>query len=409
LLASCKSISIKVKNTEACAVAGLLEGGMMCSDTLSPNKRSMDLGEMIKFLEPQNETKDESGNVVTPKKGPAVCQSLSDWNYMKTTLEQVCAILGDNCSYEVKEAIKGLNLATKAISEESMIKIKGIPRQGDTGQDVATIQKQLQALGHDCGTIDGVFGGKTKKAIQELQKKNGLEGSGVIGPKTLQILKIEVSPVTHEEKSPVTSDLKGRSKRFLHPSLRLMIEAEVFKDGVPSCFGSKNIQECVVRVARALDSLGIREEGGNNKGKEVGFIQSIIGNYVANGTGDAWCMSTVQCVVAFIEDFFQVESPLPDTEGVMDCYSKAKIIPGMISDKCEIGTFFLWQNGSSWQGHTGVVLSFDGMSMRTFEGNTGAGSIRDGDGAFTRMRLIGNNGKYKIRGYARVYPNNKVG
>lgn len=410
LLVSCKGISVKIKNTEACAVAGTLDNGMMCGETLTDKKRSMLFGEMIKFLEPQEEVKDNQGNILVPKKGPAICQSIGDWNYMKTTLEQICVLVGENCSYEIKEVIKNLNKVTEEITGDFMIEIKSIPKQGDVGRDVTALQKQLHSLGHDCGVIDGVFGGKTKKAIQELQKKNGLEGSGVIGPKTLEILKLKVvpsSPVTGN--NAITKDLVGKKKRFLHPSLRLMIESEVFVNGIiPDCFNEKDVPACVVKVAQALDSLGIKEEGGNNKGQEVGYIQSIIGSYVENGTGDAWCMSTVQCVVAFIEDFFQVESPLPDTEGVMDCYTKAKDIPGLVTNKCEVGSFFLWQNGTGWQGHTGIVLSHSNTTMNTFEGNTGAGSIRDGDGAFTRVRLIGNNGKYKIKGFARVYPDNKV-
>lgn len=209
----------------------------------------------------------------------------------------------------------------------------------------------------------------------------------------------------------ITHDLQNRrSSRKLHPALRSLIEKKVFTGGIiPDCFLQKDIPSCVILIAKSLESLKIRESGGANKGEIVGYIQAIIGPYFVNGTGDPWCMSTVQCIVAFIEDFFQVESPVPDTESVMNCYTNSRKIVGLLSEECEVGTFFLFQNGSKWYGHAGTVLEvLPSDKMNTFEGNTGDKSARDGDGAYFRMRDQHKNGLLVTKGFLRVYPENKI-
>ena len=46
------------------------------------------------------------------------------------------------------------------------------------------IQTALKAAGFYAGSIDGKIGPRTKKAIEEFQKANGLQVDGKVGPKT---------------------------------------------------------------------------------------------------------------------------------------------------------------------------------------------------------------------------------
>lgn len=46
------------------------------------------------------------------------------------------------------------------------------------------MQKALKNAGFYVGTIDGKIGPKTKKAIMDFQKANGLKADGKVGPKT---------------------------------------------------------------------------------------------------------------------------------------------------------------------------------------------------------------------------------
>jgi lysozyme family protein len=50
------------------------------------------------------------------------------------------------------------------------------------------IQRALQAAGFYNGAIDGKIGPRTKKAILDFQRANGLKVDGKVGPKTMAVL-----------------------------------------------------------------------------------------------------------------------------------------------------------------------------------------------------------------------------
>ena len=55
---------------------------------------------------------------------------------------------------------------------------------GSRGDVVRKLQELLNALGYDCGSVDGIFGSKTKAAVLAFQKANGLGVDGIVGPLT---------------------------------------------------------------------------------------------------------------------------------------------------------------------------------------------------------------------------------
>lgn len=302
-------------------------------------------------------------------------------------------------------------MSTLLKNEIKKLNIASVPALGNIGPDIVTLQERLVELGYPVGRVDGVFGQKTAKAVSWLQKDKGLPGSGVIGPKTLNFLSLVVniiSPVSGRES--ITKDLKGRKDRHLHPTMRMMIEARVFDDHViPTCFVDRDIQACYAVVMTEIAEMGIHESGGNNRGKEVGYIQGTTGPYSEGGNGDAWCLDLGQCGVAFLEDFFQVESPVLDSAHCMTTLRAAQKIAGLVSDSCEIGTIALAQHGSSDSGHAMPVTKVlkDGK-METSEGNTSFSNIRDGDGSGLKIRFQLRNGDLKTKGFVRIYPFNKV-
>lgn len=56
------------------------------------------------------------------------------------------------------------------------------------GDDVATLQRQLGALGFDPGKVDGTFGPETGVALQDFQRNAGLTVDGICGPATVVAL-----------------------------------------------------------------------------------------------------------------------------------------------------------------------------------------------------------------------------
>lgn len=63
-----------------------------------------------------------------------------------------------------------------------------LSQYGSRGNEVRQIQSKLKQLGHYKGSIDGIFGSDTKKAVISFQKSCGLKADGVAGPKTLLYL-----------------------------------------------------------------------------------------------------------------------------------------------------------------------------------------------------------------------------
>lgn len=61
-------------------------------------------------------------------------------------------------------------------------------QQGSRGSTVKTIQQKLKNWGYYKGSVDGIFGAKTKEAVKYFQRKNGLVADGIVGTKTLKAL-----------------------------------------------------------------------------------------------------------------------------------------------------------------------------------------------------------------------------
>lgn len=63
-----------------------------------------------------------------------------------------------------------------------------LSQQGSRGSEVRQIQTKLRQLGYYKGSIDGIFGSDTKKAVISFQKSCGITADGIAGPKTLLYL-----------------------------------------------------------------------------------------------------------------------------------------------------------------------------------------------------------------------------
>jgi len=204
----------------------------------------------------------------------------------------------------------------------------------------------------------------------------------------------------------ITKDLEGKQKRKLQMELRLLIEAYVFPNGVvPKHWKDYNLEKMVLDVCVALNSFGIKEIG-SNKGHHVGLIQGTVGGYVPGGDGAAWCMSTDQTIIAFIEDYCQIESPVKAGELCTDVYAAAAKVQGLTTQSPTVGSFFSGRHGTTIKGHTGAVVELvwkaGKMLLNTFEGNV------DNRAKYMFDRHPKQTGNFKVEGFIFVYPNNIV-
>ena len=61
-------------------------------------------------------------------------------------------------------------------------------KKGSGGPTVSEIQTRLKNWGYYTGSVDGVYGSQTEKAVRYFQKKNGLQVDGKVGDLTLAAL-----------------------------------------------------------------------------------------------------------------------------------------------------------------------------------------------------------------------------
>ena len=108
---------------------------------------------------------------------------------MKKSMKKValaafaCALIAPAVSHGVSRAKAE---SAQAITEE-IVEV-AILRQGATGNEVKEVQRRLKLWGYYSGSVDGVFGAGTKKAVVDFQKKNGLTADGVVGASTYKAL-----------------------------------------------------------------------------------------------------------------------------------------------------------------------------------------------------------------------------
>lgn len=156
--------------------------------------------------------------------------------------------------------------------------------------------------------------------------------------------------------------------------------------------------EIVCLAAIALD--GVSEKGGNNKGKEVEWMQDTIGDIGR----EAWCMSAVQSIVGYVEQLIGKKSSLAPSEHCLTVWHETPkerrvAVPSR-------GCVVIWRHGASSSGHTGIVLKVEGDSMTTLEGNTGPSNAlveREGDGCYIKKRSIHGAGDMKVVGYIKPF------
>jgi N-acetylmuramoyl-L-alanine amidase len=78
--------------------------------------------------------------------------------------------------------------------------------QGSSGSTVRTIQQKLKNWGYYKGSVDGIFGSKTKEAVKYFQRKNKLTVDGKAGPKTLKAMGISTSSSSSSNATSSYSD-----------------------------------------------------------------------------------------------------------------------------------------------------------------------------------------------------------
>lgn len=224
------------------------------------------------------------------------------------------------------------------------------------------VQKRLNTRGFGPVDEDGDYGPNTANAVRAFQAAAmDIEGNALI-------IDGEVGPITWAAlfgKANVTS-------------------------AKPSTAPSELLRK-VLEIAR--DELGVTEKPpGSNAGPEVeAYLKSA-----GASKGDPWCMAFVFWCFKEAAAALGIPNPCVKTAGVHDHWNRAAgagarrlvaseatanpatVVPGMV---------FCINTGGG-KGHTGFVLSVNGGTIETIEGNTNSGQGREGIAVMKHSRKI---------------------
>lgn len=121
---------------------------------------------------------------------------------------------------------------------------------GSRGTEVRAIQEKLKERGLYNGSVDGIYGTQTQKAVRAFQKQQGLTQDGIAGPATLKRLGITIGKIPAATESNVyllariiSAEARGEPysgqvavgavvlNRVEHPSFPDTLSGVIYQDG----------------------------------------------------------------------------------------------------------------------------------------------------------------------------------
>ena len=121
---------------------------------------------------------------------------------------------------------------------------------GSSGNEVVKIQTKLKQWGYYNGDVDGIYGSRTKAAVEKFQRNNGLYVDGIAGTNTLRAMGITSSSSNYVSDNDakllariINAEARGESyvgqvsvgavvlNRVAHPSFPNTIAGVIFQDG----------------------------------------------------------------------------------------------------------------------------------------------------------------------------------
>lgn len=197
-------------------------------------------------------------------------------------------------------------------------------------------------------------------------------------------------------------------QRKLEPELVRFFDGKLRTHGLAQEAMLKRDARTLMRLAAQV-CVGIREEGGNNRGHMVELIQETVGGHSA----EAWCMSFVQSCIAYAELKTGVKSPIIVSESCAQVWTDTPQA-WRVKHTPLAGAVVIWghynSQGKYAGGHTGILDSCDDEIFFAYEGNTtggiGAGDkvIRDGSGVYYTRRKRDGDGDMHVRGFLIPFP-----
>jgi hypothetical protein len=227
--------------------------------------------------------------------------------------------------------------------------IKKGPPKSDQAKHV---QEWLTLHGIGC-KVDRDFGPATETCVKQFQKTNGLPVTGIVDEHTFNALVAPLRAAVHR----------------IEPN-------------------SRSLNQLIVAYARQNVSQKPREVGGQNRGPWVRLYMD--GN---DGVQWLWCAGFATFPIKQAATTLGVPMPVLRSFGVANIANDAKAKHHFLAQpapgdrrKIKPGSLFLERGGPTGYLHCGIVVSVDGDTMNTIEGNTNDDGSANGFEAVARTR-----------------------
>lgn len=166
------------------------------------------------------------------------------------------------------------------------VSVFGLSKMGSRSEEVRKIQQVLKEKGYYNYTADGIFGTRTRNAVVNFQKDNGLSADGIAGEQTLKALGISGTDSSYGGYSSADYDLlariisaeaRGESylgqvavgavilNRIEHPSFPDTLSGVIYQKNAFTCINDGQFYEAVADSAysAARDAInGLDPSGG---------------------------------------------------------------------------------------------------------------------------------------------------
>ncbi len=166
--------------------------------------------------------------------------------------------------------------------------VNGYSAIGSRGSEVRNIQSRLKSWGYYKGSVDGIYGTKTRSAVISFQKKQGITADGICGVKTLELIGLPTGVDSSSNSGYSSSDYQLLARlisaeargepyagqvavgavvlnRVEHPSFPNSISGVIYQKGAFSCIddGQFYVDVADSAYSAARDALnGLDTSGG---------------------------------------------------------------------------------------------------------------------------------------------------
>ena len=175
---------------------------------------------------------------------------------------------------------KRLCLALAVLLSVSMVLVALVPaveaasyKKGSSGAVVTQIQTKLKSWGYYTGTVDGIYGSGTERAVRAFQQKNGLTVDGKAGDQTLAAMGLSAGGGNSSNSDgargePYSGQVAVGAvvlNRIKHPSFPNTLPGVIYQSGAFTCITDGQFNQPVAESAyrAARDALnGVDPSGG---------------------------------------------------------------------------------------------------------------------------------------------------